>query len=795
LAGLFFLIAVGAIAPFITARRFSGAIRDGLERSLGRKVVFDSAHFDLFSGPGFSLEGVTISEDARYGIEPFAYVPTLQARLRIDKLLAGKIQFSSLRLVNPSLNLVKNGDGEWNVVTLMRRVSPTQKTPLNLFPFIEVSQGRVDFKIGARKTTLYILDSDLSIYPEKDGKVYVSFSGSPARTDRAGMGFGHFRGGINWFASESEQTPGRVQAEIDLEPSNLSELTTLVQGHDLGIHGTVSSKLQFEGPASGLTVAGEVHLNDVHRWDLLPSSGEAWAVKLGGNLDLLKQHLELRTAPGDQNKPAPIAVRVMANAFLSHPRASVAVDFKDTPLVDLLPLAKRMGMPIANEAKLAGTLNGAVSYSNSDGWMGGFVINNAEATLEDAPTLRSASVNITTLGDRLRFGPAIIDAETGGTMRMSGSFSLPNRATKTSIVSTNVSIKALKQLASKWFETPAALAALNSGNLTGEIAYASDPENLDLDGGVWSGQFDFSEGSLSVPGLAAPIQAAQGHVSFNPSSFELDRLNGQLGERRLRARYRYNLRAKHTEQLRIEFPAVDLAELENALTPPANSDSLWSRLRLFRRSFPSWLSGRNLEGDLKVDHLLVDQNSIGALEAKFLWLGTHLDVNNVSLQLQQGSASATGTVELASFVPKWHFSAKATDFPWAGGLLNAEGEVSSTGAGQDLLKNLIAEGSFDGRSIALSAGDTFQSSSGKFEISFGDGWPDLRLSEVQAMQDGEEWTGAGNTESSGRLILDLSHEGKQLHFVSSLSGEPQATPSTGTPQAASPASFFGKLEF
>ncbi len=179
------------IAPLVNARIFAGNIQRQLEFSLGRKIDFDKVHFTLFPSPGFSLENVTIHEDPRYGLEPFASVTSLQARLRIDKLLFGHLRFSTLRLVEPSLNLVKRSDGTWNVVELVERVSAPRRLPINLFPAIEISGGRLNFKFGTRKTTLYIAESDLSIYSERSGKLLIQFSGSPARTDRAGNGFGH----------------------------------------------------------------------------------------------------------------------------------------------------------------------------------------------------------------------------------------------------------------------------------------------------------------------------------------------------------------------------------------------------------------------------------------------------------------------------------------------------------------------------------------------------------------------------------------------------------------------------
>ncbi len=290
-----FIVVAGLIAPFITMARYSGQIREALESALGRSVEFQKLHLTLFSGPGFALDNVTIGEDPRFGLEPFAYVPTLEARLRLDKLLLGRIQFSSLRLVDPDLNLVKNPEGGWNVVSLVARLSGPRRVPLNLFPAVEVSGGRLNFKLGVRKTTLYVSDTDLSIYPERSGKLYLQFSGSPARTDRAGNGFGHFRGTANWYLAPASATANQLEANLILDRSNLSEMTTLFEGHEAGVDGTVSSHMRIEGPIANLRIAGDLRLEDVHRWDLLPSSGDDWHIRYAGALDLRTRNLHMLT--------------------------------------------------------------------------------------------------------------------------------------------------------------------------------------------------------------------------------------------------------------------------------------------------------------------------------------------------------------------------------------------------------------------------------------------------------------------------------------------------------------------
>ncbi|MBV9611334.1 MAG: AsmA family protein, partial [Acidobacteriaceae bacterium] len=207
------LLLIGLLAPVLDGSRFSAPIQRALESSLGRRVSFGKVHFTLFTGPGVSLDDVVISEDPRYGLEPFAYVSTLRAHLRVDKLLMGRIQFSSLRLVDPALNLVKRSDGTWNVVTLVERVGAPRRMPLNLFPAFEVTGGRIDFKLGTRKTTLYLSDADLAVYPQRSGKLYIRFSGSPARTDRAGNGFGHLRGTANWYLKARAASADQLDAD------------------------------------------------------------------------------------------------------------------------------------------------------------------------------------------------------------------------------------------------------------------------------------------------------------------------------------------------------------------------------------------------------------------------------------------------------------------------------------------------------------------------------------------------------------------------------------------------------
>ena len=105
------VLAAGIGAPYLRADYFASRIQEGLEQSLGRKVRIGNARYNVFRGPGFQVEEVTIAEDERIGIEPFAHVAEVQCRVDLLSLFSGKIRFSNLRLVEPSVNFARTESG------------------------------------------------------------------------------------------------------------------------------------------------------------------------------------------------------------------------------------------------------------------------------------------------------------------------------------------------------------------------------------------------------------------------------------------------------------------------------------------------------------------------------------------------------------------------------------------------------------------------------------------------------------------------------------------------------------
>jgi hypothetical protein len=777
--GVFLLLVAGLLAPLINAAHYSGRIREALEASLARKVDFRKVHFALFSGLGFSLDAVTIHEDPRYGIEPFAYVPTLQARLRIDKLLAGQIQFSSLRLVEPSLNLVKRTDGAWNIVELVERLRPPARVSLNLFPAFEIASGRMDFKFGTRKTTLYMADSDISVYPEASGKLYIQFSGSPARTDRAGNGFGHLHGTANWYFTRQSANDNQLEARVTLDPSDLSEITTLIEGYDMGVHGTASANASIDGPAMALRVSGELRLQDVHRWDLLPGAGEQWRIAYRGDIDLLARRLSLEALPSHAAAPTPVALEMRVNDFLAQPAWSVLARLNKAPAENLLPLCKRMGLPLPEQLSLGGTVDGAIGYSNRSGLAGGLVLNDLVATLPSAPLLRTAVASAKISSDLIHFDPAVIQTSFGGTLRAGGDYRLSARRLVASLSVDGFPVDALNTSITPWFSTPSALAAFRRGDLTGQLIYDQDGTQP----AVWSGRVDFANATLVAPGVAVPVTHSDGRITFDHSTFNLQHFSGTLGQEKIRGDYFYSALLKHPERLHLHLSSADLSQIDVVLEPTLRAQGLLARLRFGRRTIPAWLATRNLETEFIADEFSVNGATLGAARFHLVWQGTTLQFNSVQVNLPEGVISARGTLNLAAYSPRAHFAAAVSGFAWRGGILNAEGTFETSGTGPEMLRNLRSSGTFSGENLNLSPEDAFSKLSGLFEFSFDAGWPDLRLSKIQASQGDEAWIGDGASQSDGKLIFELENADGQRRVVSTLEPDTPAISSRLTPRA------------
>jgi hypothetical protein len=143
-------------------------------------------------------------------------------------------------------------------------------------------------------------------------------------------------------------------------------------------------------------------------------------------------------------------------------------------------------------------------------------------------------------------------------------------------------------------------------------------------------------------------------------------------------------------------------------------------------------------------------------------------LSNVQVRLTPGILQGSGTVALSARLPRYNLSIKLDGYPWSGGLLKADGTMQTSGLGFVALQNLQATGEFSGEGMLFNGAEAASDVNGEFSLAFNGSTPALKLTKVEAHQNGEDWLGEGVNNADGKLHVDLSNGDRQLHLVTEI---------------------------
>jgi len=589
------VIAVGLAAPKVSANRFRPRIQAALESALNRPVHLGAVHLNLFTGPGFSVDDVMIDDDAAAGIEPFAHVESMQARIRWTSLFTGDLAFSSLRLDTPSVNVVKMPSGGWNLQPLLDRRAQAGHGRRGNVPDIQIRDGRIDFKFGDTKSVFYISDADVDVYPNENGEVVIRFSGAPARTDQASQSFGEIS--ARGLLQRSANGESRLSMGVHLERTPVSEIARLFHGSDIGVHGYVIANAKLAGPLSNLGITGDLNISDVHRWDLMPAPGEGWTLNYQGLLNLDGHHLELASIAAAQ--PDPVSVEFRLDEYLAAPRWEANLRFHNLPAASLVETARHFGAPLPPGVQVEGQVEGGVGYSSQSGAEGELALTSASVKFPQAGSAQVDSVKVSSAkvriaGGKLSLAPSDVEMNNAQSAQVEGDYAFDN-----SRLAFRLSTRQLTAGAAHLLDTASipVVEQIRQGSWKGWISYEKSGENA----GVWSGQYDLQNAVFEIPGLAAPVRIAAATVQLNNGVIQVTRMRGRAGSVKFEGDYRYDDSAPHAHRLRLALAELQLGDLEELLLPSLRRNEGFLA-RAFRRELPipGWLASRDAEITVKV---------------------------------------------------------------------------------------------------------------------------------------------------------------------------------------------------
>ncbi len=755
-AGCALVLVAGIVAPFLGANRYAEQIRLALGAVLGRRVEFGDVHFNLLTGPGFTISKVVIHENAAFGAEPFAYVESLEARPRLWPLTLGRLEFASLRLEDTTVNLtrVETGAGaEWNFARLLRA------SKFDALPDLHVRSGRINFKFADTKSVFYILDADLDISPpgSETGAWKLQFSGEPARTDRPARGFGSFNADGEWHPS------GKLDLNVQLERSAVSEMISLIYGRDIGVEGDVTARAHLAGPPVSLHINGALNVEDVHRWDLLPQHGTGWPFEFEGHLNLPAEQLELDSHSVAKEAP-PLAIRFRVADYLSHPHWGVAFKWNRFQVEPLLLLARHLGAQLPDGLRMAGTLDGAIGYSEQGSWQGQLAFQDAAITIPDSAPIRFEQATLLFDGTHIRLPAAVARTSGDDLARIGATYEIASGAFDLTVATDSMKVEGLQTQAS--LAAVPILEKVQSGVWKGTLRYESQPGSP----GAWAGSLQLENVMLPLPGFAVPLHVQSAHARLDGARVTLEKARILAGHLAALADYHYEPGAVRPHRVRISAANLDAVELETLLMPALHRHrGLIARaLGLGRVPVPEWLRDERVDGAVSVDALHLAGIDLEKVHTRIIWNGTSATLADLTGTIENGTVTGRVNIDLRGNDPVYHLAGRLKSVEWNGGTYDADASLDASGTGSALLANLRSEGEFTGQSFELAPLDQFDSVSGCYAFAWAKPAPHLRFTELRMSSGDELYLGRGAMGDDGRLLIQVSNGSKQLSMSGSL---------------------------
>jgi len=285
LALVVLLIALQAgVSLLARTRRVHGYLVAHLERAFGRPVEVGSFNVWLLPSLQLDAESVTVGEDPAFGYEYFLRAEHLSAGLRWMGLLRGHFEFGIMSLGKPSLVLMRNSEGRWNLERWLPppKVNPGQTAhgygppspvaPVNRLQRIEIDDGRVNFKVQDDKQPFAFTNVSGSVEQVSPGRWHLQLEAQPWRSGVSLQSAGTLR-----VRGDLAGTSTRLQpAEINLQWSqaSLADVFRLFRGQDYGVRGLFALEANAKsGNANDdqpgdWTFSVQCRAAQIHRWDL-----------------------------------------------------------------------------------------------------------------------------------------------------------------------------------------------------------------------------------------------------------------------------------------------------------------------------------------------------------------------------------------------------------------------------------------------------------------------------------------------------------------------------------------------
>jgi len=538
-----FLLALFLVRP--GADRLKSRITRSISLELKRSVDIGSVSLRLLPTPGFDLKNFVLYDDQAFGAEPMMQAAEVTANLRVASLLRGRLEIARLNLTEPSINLVRNNEGHWNLESLLERAAKNPMAPTGKeksqsqskpsFPYVEADNGRINLKIGQEKKSYALTNADFSFWQDTDNTWAMRLNAQPVRTDFNLSDTGVLKMNGTWQrASNLRDTP--VQFTMQWSDAQLGQLTKLIYGKDKGWRGEVKLAATLAGSPGDLTIATDASVQDFRRYDILGGDALRLQAACNGHYSTAEKNLTNLACRAPVGEGA-LTLAGAVNGLPSLRAYDLTLVAENIPVLSVAGLVVHAKKDMPQDLTASGKLNANIRLQQENGeaeWSGGgealgfkmgSQLNDTELSLSRIPfTVTGVSENDEGGAEnRIDMGPVNLPL---GRPTSTAVHAQVSRTGYNLTIQGDTQIKKLLQL------------ARTVGLRTPQVA-ADGGAKIDLQvAGGWSG---FSPPVVSgkavlhvvrgeVRGMNAPIEIASGTIVLTPNNINVLYLAASVGD-------------------------------------------------------------------------------------------------------------------------------------------------------------------------------------------------------------------------------------------------------------------------
>ena len=276
---------------FVKTRHTRTFLLARLQSAFGRPVEANDFSIQVLPIPELQMDRVTIGEDPAFGREYFLRADRMNARISWLGLLRGRVELGNMSLTRPSLILVRNTEGRWNLEDWLPPVRantlanagagvPQKSAPsTHRLEIIEFDEGRINFKMGDEKKPFAFINVSGSVEQVSAGRWRLRLEAEPWRSGVPLQSTGTLQ-----VVGDVAGTSARLQpAEIQVHwgKVSLADLFRLITGNDSGVRGEFAldgkasvgtEPIPADTGVSNWKFELEARATQLHRWDLAERS-------------------------------------------------------------------------------------------------------------------------------------------------------------------------------------------------------------------------------------------------------------------------------------------------------------------------------------------------------------------------------------------------------------------------------------------------------------------------------------------------------------------------------------------